>query len=146
MEKADSSAQACEAELVARLRQGDTVALEQLYHLYFDRLYSLIFYQVGRNQSVAEDIVQKGKECVEEGANVVVVGCNGLAPLCTVSGVARVGKDEIPLIDCLAVGIKTAEMVVDINKELGLPFISRAGFYSLPRQKDVDRVRATFGL
>lgn len=29
---------------------------------------------------VAEDILQKAKECVEEGANVVIVGCNGLAP------------------------------------------------------------------
>ena len=95
---------------------------------------------------VAEDIVQKGKECVEEGANVVVVGCNGLAPLCTVSGVARLGREEIPLIDCLSVGIKTAEMVVELNKKLGLPFISRAGFYALPRQKDLERVRATFGL
>jgi len=95
---------------------------------------------------VAEDIVQKGKECVEEGANVVVVGCNGLAPLCTVSGVAKVGEDEIPLVDCVAVGIKTAEMIVDLNKQIGLPFTSRVGFHALPRQKDLARVRATFGL
>ena len=97
-------------------------------------------------KTVAEDIVQRGKECVKEGANVVIVGCNGLAPLCTVSGVARVGEDDIPLIDCLAVGIKTAEMIVDLNKKLGLPFISRAGLHALPRQKDLDRVRATFSL
>ena len=95
---------------------------------------------------VAEDIVQKAKECVDEGADVVIVGCNGLAPFCTASGVAKVGEDEIPLIDCVSVGIKTAEMVVDLNKKLGLPFISRAGFYSLPRQKDLDRVRTSFGL
>ena len=52
-------AQAQEAELVARLRQGDRDALEQLYRRYVDRLYSLVFYQVGRNKSVAEDIVQE---------------------------------------------------------------------------------------
>lgn len=54
-----SSPQAQEAELVAKLRQGDTAALQQLYQRYFDRLYSLVFHQVGRNQDVAEDIVQE---------------------------------------------------------------------------------------
>lgn len=95
---------------------------------------------------ISDNIVQKAKECVEDGANVVIVGCNGLAPFCTVSGVTRVGEDEIPLIDCVAAGIKTAEMIVDLNKGLGLPFISRIGFHALPRQKDLDRVRTIFGL
>lgn len=95
---------------------------------------------------VAEDIVITAKECVKEGANVVIIGCNGLAPFCTVSGVAKVGEDEIPLIDCVSVGIKTTETIVDLNTKLGLPFISRTDFYSLPRQKDLNRVRATFGL
>ncbi len=95
---------------------------------------------------VAEDIAKNAEKCVEEGADAVIVGCNGLAPFCTASGAAKVGENEIPLIDCVAVGIKTAEMIVDLNKQLGLPFISRAGFYSLPRQKDLDRVRSTFGL
>ncbi len=59
METRDSNAQAQEGELVARLRQGDTAALEQLYQRYFDRLYSLVFHQVDRNQDIAEDIVQE---------------------------------------------------------------------------------------
>jgi len=59
METPDSRDQAQEAQLMARLRQGDTSALEQLYLRYVDRLYSLVFHQVGRNKSVAEDIVQE---------------------------------------------------------------------------------------
>jgi RNA polymerase sigma-70 factor (ECF subfamily) len=58
-EKADNSAQAKEVELVTRIRQGDVAALEQLYYRYFDRLYSLVYNQVGRNHSIAEDIVQE---------------------------------------------------------------------------------------
>jgi len=46
-----------EAELVARLCRGDRAALEQLYLRYIDRLYSLVFHQVDRDKSVAEDIV-----------------------------------------------------------------------------------------
>ena len=56
---ADKDAQAQEVELLGRLRQGDTAALEQLYQRYFDRLYSLVYNQVGQNQGIAEDIVQE---------------------------------------------------------------------------------------
>lgn len=59
METPNSTAQAEEVELVAKLRQGDTAALEQLYQCYVDRLYSLVFHQVGQNKHVAEDIVQE---------------------------------------------------------------------------------------
>lgn len=48
-----------EAEFGVRLRRGDTAAIEQLFRAYFDRLYSIVFNQVGRNQAVAEDIVQE---------------------------------------------------------------------------------------
>ena len=59
MKEPDSNPQTQEAELVAKLRQGDTDALEQLYRRYIDRVYSLVFYQVGRDKSAAEDIVQE---------------------------------------------------------------------------------------
>jgi len=59
MDTPDSTLQNQETELVARLRQGDAAALEQLYLRYVDRVYSLVFHQVGRNKSVAEDIVQE---------------------------------------------------------------------------------------
>jgi RNA polymerase sigma-70 factor (ECF subfamily) len=51
--------QAKEAELGIRLQRGDVSAIEQLFKTYFDRLYSLVFNQVGRNQAVAEDIIQE---------------------------------------------------------------------------------------
>jgi RNA polymerase sigma-70 factor (ECF subfamily) len=57
--KSDSVTQAQEVELVTRVRQGDAAALEQLYYRYFDRLYSLVYNQVGRNHGIAEDIVQE---------------------------------------------------------------------------------------
>jgi RNA polymerase sigma-70 factor (ECF subfamily) len=48
-----------ELDLASRLRQGDTGALEELYDLYFDRIYSVIFNQVGRDHSNAEDVTQE---------------------------------------------------------------------------------------
>jgi RNA polymerase sigma-70 factor (ECF subfamily) len=48
-----------DAELMERLGSGDRSAITDLYNTYFDRLYSLVFNQVDRNRSVAEDIVQE---------------------------------------------------------------------------------------
>jgi len=59
MDIPDSTLQNQETELVARLRQGDAVALEQLYRQYVDRVYSVVFHQVSQDKSVTEDIVQE---------------------------------------------------------------------------------------
>jgi RNA polymerase sigma-70 factor (ECF subfamily) len=48
-----------EIELVTRLRRGDPIALEQLYHRYFDRLYSMVYNRVGKDHGTAEDIIQE---------------------------------------------------------------------------------------
>ena len=59
MKTPDSTLQNQETELVERLRQGDAAALEQMYRQYVDRVYSVVFHQVGQDKSVAEDIVQE---------------------------------------------------------------------------------------
>jgi len=51
--------QANEGEFISLVQQGDPNAIELLFKAYFDRLYSLVFNQVGRNQEVAEDIIQE---------------------------------------------------------------------------------------
>jgi RNA polymerase sigma-70 factor (ECF subfamily) len=45
--------------LIQRLAKGDIDAMEEFYNLYFDRIYSMVFNQVGRNHSSAEDVVQE---------------------------------------------------------------------------------------
>jgi RNA polymerase sigma-70 factor (ECF subfamily) len=48
-----------DAEMLERLRDGDTAVMAELYDRYFDRVYSLVYNQVDRNKEVAEDIVQE---------------------------------------------------------------------------------------
>jgi RNA polymerase sigma-70 factor (ECF subfamily) len=55
---AGSAAQSYETKLVEKLRQGDSIAMEEFYTAYKSRLYSLILEQVGRDETVAEDLVQ----------------------------------------------------------------------------------------
>jgi RNA polymerase sigma-70 factor (ECF subfamily) len=55
---ASSTSQSYETELVEKLRSGDNAAMGEFYNIYRRRLYSLVFEQVGRDQAVAEDLVQ----------------------------------------------------------------------------------------
>jgi RNA polymerase sigma-70 factor, ECF subfamily len=48
-----------EIDLISRLHTGDPKAGAQLFNTYFHRLYSLVFYSVSKDHSVAEDITQE---------------------------------------------------------------------------------------
>jgi RNA polymerase sigma-70 factor (ECF subfamily) len=54
-----STSQSYETKLVENLRRGDSTAMEEFYNLYRSRLYYLILEQVGRDEAVAEDLVQE---------------------------------------------------------------------------------------
>ena len=58
-EKAHKDDKDQEVLLATRLRKGDATAFEELYHRYFDRIYSLVYYGVGKDHDIAEDIVQE---------------------------------------------------------------------------------------
>ena len=45
--------------LVQRILKGDKQAVEEFYHSFYDRLYSFVFYQVGRDHADAKDVLQE---------------------------------------------------------------------------------------
>ena len=55
----DSTTKADDAQFIQDLRRRDPGAVTELYNTYADRIYSLVFNQVGRNHEVAQDIVQE---------------------------------------------------------------------------------------
>ncbi len=48
-----------EQRLLDRAGQGDDRALARLYHAHVDGLYAFVFYRVGRDATLAEDVVQE---------------------------------------------------------------------------------------
>jgi len=56
---ASSTSQSYETKLVEKLRSGDSAAMEEFYNIYRTRLYSLVLEQVGRDEAIAEDLVQE---------------------------------------------------------------------------------------
>lgn len=95
---------------------------------------------------VAAEIKEKAQRCVEDGAEVVVIGCAALGPMATLGGVSKIEGIEVPIIDCVQAGLKMAELRVELMLHLGWPAASRAGMYAMPRERDIQRVRQTFGL
>jgi RNA polymerase sigma-70 factor (ECF subfamily) len=55
----ESNSNTDDEALAARLKSGEPTAVVELYNAYFDRIYSLVFHQVDRDQEAAEDIVQE---------------------------------------------------------------------------------------
>jgi len=46
-------------KLIKKVRRGDARALEELYEANVDGLYTFVFYRVGRDATLAEDVVQE---------------------------------------------------------------------------------------
>ena len=92
----------------------------------------------------ADGVVERAREMVADGADVIVIGCCGIGPFCSLAGLhsMKVGNRDIPILDAQLVAIKTAEMAADLRSSIGLPY------NSLPRpsKEEFDRVRDRFGL
>lgn len=48
-----------EVAFVDGLRNGDNQTIKEIFNTHFNRLYTFVFHEVGRDQSAAEDIVQE---------------------------------------------------------------------------------------
>ncbi|RLC92575.1 MAG: hypothetical protein DRI39_08110 [Chloroflexi bacterium] len=103
---------------------------------------------LGNPQLAADAVAEIAEECVADGADVIVLGCAGTSLLCSMVGFNQisVSGQTVPILDCVMVGMKTAEMAVDIKNGAGLPIPSRARNYVLPSRDDWTRVRSAFGL
>lgn len=58
-------------------------------------------------------------ECIDEGAEVIVTGCALYGSL-TLAGYNKISGTDVPVLESLAVGIKTAEMLGDLHRSIGL--------------------------
>jgi len=59
MTVANSVSRNSETRLVEKLRSGDSAAIEEFYNLYKSRLYLLVYEQVDRDKTTAEDLVHE---------------------------------------------------------------------------------------
>ncbi|MEZ5818692.1 MAG: aspartate/glutamate racemase family protein [Hyphomicrobiaceae bacterium] len=87
----------------------------------------------------------KAREMIrDDGADVIVPGEVPLSLLLARNGVSRV--DDVPVMDTLAVAMKTAEAMVDLARATGIRH-SRHGFFnSVPSRERVAAVQQFYGI
>lgn len=85
------------------------------------------------------------RECIADGAEVIAVGCGYYGAILSLHGYNQILNTEVPVVDCSAAGLKTAEMLVDLRRSIGLRK-STVGYFRPPPVEILDRVRESHGL
>lgn len=70
-------------------------------------------------ENVIPPFEKVAKECIDDGAEVIVTACGGFGCL-TLAGYNKVSGTEVPVIENVAAGIKMAELLGDIKRTLGI--------------------------
>ena len=81
------------------------------------------------------------RECVAEGAEVILLGCTLIGVMLTEKYADPHAALGVPIIDPLLVAFKTAEMMADLRSCANLPAISRVAGYAKPPLADLETVR-----
>ena len=111
---------------------------------------SLSSYEVATNgiadvSLIVQAVEERARDLVNDGAEVVVVGCSLFSPLCTASGLVTLDVN-VPIVDVMAISLKMAEFMVDLKNAIDLPALSRVGRYQPLRDKDIRRLGTHFGV
>lgn len=94
---------------------------------------------------VRADIEARAREFASMGVEAILIGSAGLSTFATYTGISRTPDPEMPVFDVISVGLKLAELRAQLQQKLGVPAVSRAGWYSEFDGRNRDRVNALFG-
>jgi allantoin racemase len=96
-------------------------------------------------QLVIDDIKARAREIVDDGADSILIGSGGLSTFCSYFKLSGIEDPEVPIFDVISVGLKFAEMRAELRQQVGVPAISRAGWYARYSFGDQVRVNRQFG-
>lgn len=94
-------------------------------------------------ENVIPSFEKVAKECIADGAEVIVTACGGFGCL-TLAGYNKVTGTEVPVVEIQAAGIKTAEMLGDLKRLLGLSTSKHLTYQALPPEMRDDLARPFF--
>jgi allantoin racemase len=95
---------------------------------------------------VEQDLRARCREMTDAGADAILLGSAGLSTFATSFGLAQTEDPEVPVLDVLAVGLKFAELRAQLQRQLGVPEVGRAGWHERFSHGDRRRVDRLFGL
>jgi Asp/Glu/hydantoin racemase len=89
---------------------------------------------------LVDNFIEVGRGCIEDGAEVLILGCGLLSPMLTEAGLTDV--DGTAIVEPNHASLKLTEILVDLHKA-GLPFISRKSTYMDVPAEYISGVLAT---
>lgn len=94
---------------------------------------------------VRDDILARAREIVDAGADVICIGSAGLSTFAAHFGIWKLEDPEVPIFDVLTIGLKFAELRAELGSRLGVPPVSRSGWYAHFTPENRARVDRLFG-
>jgi allantoin racemase len=94
---------------------------------------------------VLEDMRARAHELVRDGADAIVLGSAGLSTFASRAGFSKLEDPEVPVFDVISVGLKFAELRAELQQQLGVPPVSRAGWHAEFDRGNRERVNRLFG-
>jgi allantoin racemase len=94
---------------------------------------------------VLDDMRARAEELVRNGADAIVLGSAGLSTFASRAGFSKLEDPEVPVFDVISVGLKFAELRAELQQQLGVPPVSRAGWHAQFDQQNRERVNRLFG-
>lgn len=81
---------------------------------------------------------QEARRAIKDGASAILPLSNGVLSLAYASGLTKKGIDGVPVLDCVAIALKTAESLVDLQK-LGVHASRKLQVYGHPSDEILRR-------
>ena len=94
-----------------------------------------------------ERLEAQARQLVDDGADVVVIACGGLGQVCGAQGwhVLEHHGVPVPVVNPLTTAVKTAEMMLGLQRAIGTPIPSQAHVAYLGVD-DIERIERAFGI
>lgn len=81
---------------------------------------------------ITNDFVDVSRQCLDDGADVVIAGCGLISPIFSISNVREV--DGAPIIDPMIASLKMTELMVNLAKS-GMPVKTKRGLSQTPSEE-----------
>ena len=90
----------------------------------------------GDRTPLFEDFRNRARDCIADGAEVIIAGGGLFSILLTQGGLREI--DGVPLLDPFLISLKAAEAAIDLHKS-GMPVRSREKLYYTPPQNEIAK-------
>lgn len=101
------------------------------------------YHNYDKGDSFKETFTELGRQAIRDGASVLIPLSNGVLSQAYACGLTKEGIDGVPVLDCVALALKTAEAMVDLQK-LGVHASRKVGVYKYIEPELRQRIIDTY--